>query len=234
MTKAELTTLIMANTDNNKKSHLAKMHIADLENLAAPYMMDTEPRNTLHMIAGIAAYTRTSDSAEILSVGPIAPTLADAVAAVYDEHVKMVKGPRIDKAEFREVAIEKAAAQLHPEDMPATIREVTLSTMEKLLHNKTLFCPINHKERRMLATIPLLDDFTGIDSIMNGKEFLIKVRSIHNMEPSTTRALMVALCRKGFYSIKGVKSGQNHTTIQLRERGIRYLINEGLLTKKGL
>lgn len=224
MTKAELATLIMANTGQYKKTHLAKMHLADLETLAAPYMEATPAsEDTASMGVETLAHAATPIGAETLPQAPAAPHIADAVAEVYDENAKMVRGPRLDKEEFRKVVIEKAVAQLLPGAAPATVRKVTLATMEELLQNKTAFCPINDTERLMLETIPLLDDFESIESVIDGKGFLAKVKEVHGIENSTTRALMVSLCRKGFYRIIGVKSGQKKTTIVLQERGIRYL-----------
>ena len=153
----------------------------------------------------------------------------DLVSAAYEDNKKMVRGPRIDKEEFRKVAIEKALGKLTATEDSATVREITVATMEEMLHNKTMFCPINDTERIMLETIPVLEDFSGVDSIMDGKSFLAKVKELHGVENATTRALMVSLCRKGFYRIIGIQSGQKHTTIQLQERGIRYLKEHGLL-----
>ena len=65
MTKAQYATLIMENTNAHKKSHLAKMHIADLAELAAPYITAEAP--------GTASETEES-----------APVMADAALPVND------------------------------------------------------------------------------------------------------------------------------------------------------
>jgi len=82
----------------------------------------------------------------------------------------------------------------------------------------------------MLATIPKLPDFKGVDSIITGKDFLAKVAELHDVAPGTSRALMVALKKKGYYQIFGKKSGQKKTTIKLLDKGIQYLADNGLYT----
>lgn len=214
MTKAELTKVIMAHNTNYKKTNLLRMHIADLEKLAASYVA------TDHAAAAVNAAAQRPE---------IDPSLYAQIGAAYDSNIKMVKGPRMDKAYFRQIAIEKATQALAGVTDLDTIETVVKATMEALLSNKTAFCPINETEALMLSTIPKLPDFETLESTMDGKGMLAKVAELHGVEAATTRALMVSLCRKGFYTIKGIKSGQKRTTIQLQERGIRYLIDNGLL-----
>jgi len=88
---------------------------------------------------------------------------------------------------------------------------------------------ISDTEKLMLATIPQVSSFEGVDSIITGKDFLAKVTELHKVPPATSRSLMVALKKKGYYQIIGKKSGQKHTTIKLLEKGIQYLTDSGLL-----
>ena len=81
------------------------------------------------------------------------------------------------------------------------------------------FVPMNDNERKMLETIPLLSDYNGIESEVNGKGFLQKVKELHNIEVTTSRALMVSLKRKKYITIGGGRK----TFIVLLERGIRHL-----------
>jgi vacuolar-type H+-ATPase subunit C/Vma6 len=99
------------------------------------------------------------------------------------------------------------------------ISELTVSLMRAMLENFASFCPMNDKERKMLETIPLLSDYENTESHVNGKNFLQKVKELHNIEISTSRALMVSLKKKQFIDIGGGKK----TFITLLERGIRYL-----------
>ena len=140
----------------------------------------------------------------------------------------MIKGPRMDKEEFKKTAIQKIIDTM-ADNGTSNVDEVANQVITQLLENKTYFCPINNVEKMMLQTIPTVNDFTGVDSIIDGKTFLQKVGETHGIKVSTTRALMVSLCKKGYYEIKGIKSGQRKSTIYLKERGIRYLENSGLL-----
>lgn len=221
MTKPELVTLIMENTTEYKKTHLMEMHKADLERIAAAFA----PAEASAALSETEAPTHvaTPDSGTTLT-----QATQEAVEAVYDEYQKMVKGSRMDKEEFRATAIEAAIARLDNGANPEIIRETVVSAIKELLEDKVAFCPINDNEKLMLATIPRLPDFTGLDSVLDGKGFLEKVQDLHGVSVATSRALMVSLMRKRFYQIIGKKSGQKKTTIKLQSRGIRYLIRNGL------
>jgi hypothetical protein len=89
---------------------------------------------------------------------------------------------------------------------------------------------INETEKAMLATLPIMDGFKGTDSAVTGKDWLAKVEAKHNIPKSSTRALIVSLKKKEYISVKGRNSGQKVTTVQLAERGIKYLVDAGILT----
>ena len=78
-------------------------------------------------------------------------------------------------------------------------------------------------EKLMLETIPKLEGFTDASSIITGKAFLAAVKTMHNVETTTSRSLMVSLRKKNYFRIIGKKSGQKHTTIQLLDKGAQYL-----------
>ena len=229
MTKSQLTTFIMGLSAEHKKTNLMKMHIADLEALAES-LKNSEPTQTTLCEDEPLPHTPTPEIVESIPELESGCSVYDLASAAYDIHKKLVKGPRIDKDEFRHTAISKiidALANCESSNADA----VTVEVINNLLQNKTHFCPLNDTERLMLATIPVLDEFHGIDSAIDGKTFLQKVNELHGVATGTTRALMVSLCRKGFYEIKGVKSGQKRTTLHLMERGIQYLENAGLLAR---
>ena len=75
--------------------------------------------------------------------------------------------------------------------------------------------------RSVSSSIPLLSDYSGIESEVNGKGFLQKVKESHNIDVTTSRALMVSLKRKKYITIGGGRK----TFIALLERGIRHLQN---------
>ena len=225
MTKIQLTTFIMAQTNEYKKTNLMKMHIADLEVLAQPFQskepLIESPQLTLCEPLVFETIEQV-ESTEILSQEPAGSTIYTLVEETYDKHKKLVKGPRLDKEEFRTTAIAKIIDALATAES-ADVDHITIQVITTLLENKTYFCPINDVERLMLSTIPQMKEFHGMDSILEGKGFLEKVNELHGIAISTSRALMVSLCKKGFYEIKGKKSGQKHTTLHLKERGIKYL-----------
>jgi len=78
---------------------------------------------------------------------------------------------------------------------------------------------MNENERKILETIPLLADYESVTSEVNGKIFLQKVKELHNIEISISRALMVSLKHKQFITIGGGRK----TFIVLLERGVRHL-----------
>jgi len=139
----------------------------------------------------------------------------------YDENAKLVKGRRVDKAEFRETVMEKVIAQIVDISTAdsATVTTLTISTINELIAEPVAFCPMNENEQKMLETIPLLSDYTDAESQVNGKAYLQKVKELHNIEITTSRALMVSLKRKKYITIGGGRK----TFIVLLERGIRHL-----------
>lgn len=150
---------------------------------------------------------------------------ADEVSAVildvYEENKKIVKARRMDKNEFVETVVEKTTARViaeHVTDQEA-IKTLTVTVMQDLLTDLVAFCPMNDNEKKMLETIPLLPDYQSVESQVNGKGFLQKVKELHNIEINTSRALMVSLKKKRYITIGGGKK----TFIILLERGVRYL-----------
>lgn len=148
-----------------------------------------------------------------------AAALLEIVERAYDDNAKMVKGRRMDKAEFRAVAIEAALSRLDAGADPSVVEKTVLDTMTELLTDKIAFCPMNDNERKMLETIPLLPDYSDVESQVNGMGFLQKVKELHNIEISTSRALMVSLKKKKYITIGGGKK----TFIVLLDRGVKYL-----------
>ena len=143
------------------------------------------------------------------------------ILSAYNENAKLVKGRRLDKTEFRETVMEKVIAQIT--DITTvdsdTIAALTISTINELMAEPVAFCPMNENEQKMLETIPLLSDYTDAESQVNGKAYLQKVKELHNIEITTSRALMVSLKRKKYITIGGGRK----TFIILLERGIRHL-----------
>lgn len=54
----------------------------------------------------------------------------------------------------------------------------------------------------------VLNDFSGVNAVMDGKGFLKKVEEFHGVTVSTTKALMVSLMKKRFYRTIGKLKGQ--------------------------
>ena len=88
---------------------------------------------------------------------------------------------------------------------------------------------INDNEKLLLATIPRLPDFKGVDSVMDGRRFLKKAEELNGVPLGKGCNLFGVLRDKEFYSAKGRKEGQNRTTFQLSALGIKYLSDNGLL-----
>ena len=221
MTKTELTVLIMEKDTSLKKTNLMKMHISDLEALASTYEETEQASSDLYEPVPVADDV-TLDVAKVVVPLKTDGTIYDVAATTFDKHKKLVKGPRIDKAEFKKTAIQEIINTMASSDS-SNLDEVTIEVINRLLENKTYFCPINDIEKLMLQTIPAMSEFQDESSIIEGKRFLQKVGELHGVPASTSRALMVSLCRKGFYEIKGVKSGQKQTTLLLMPRGVEYL-----------
>jgi len=208
MTKPALVAFIMENTTEYKKTHLMEKHKAELEIIAAAF----QPLGN----------SEDGTSAE----SSLPNALAKAVEKVYEDNKKLVKGRRLDKDEFKTTVIEKVMDLLSSDTpaYPSAVSDITISTMEQLIAEPATFCPINDNERKMLESIPLVPGYKGIESTVGGKEFLQKVKELHNIEIATSRALMVSLKRKKFISIGGGKNGGGaKTSITLLERGIRLL-----------
>ena len=182
----------------------------------------------------IETVENVTDSAEIVTGAPqivIMPeesllNVKQMILSVYDENKKLVKGRRLDKTEFRETVVEKVLAQIT--DSAAveaeTVATLTLATINELIADPAAFCPMNDNELKMLKSIPLVQGYENIESTVGGKEFLQKVKELHNIEIATSRALMVSLKRKKLIAIGGGKNGGGEkTSITLLKRGIRHL-----------
>ena len=150
----------------------------------------------------------------------------DVILGAYEKNKKLVKGRRLDKVEFLETVVEKVAAQIISGELsdPQAISYFTVATITALMAEPVAFLPINDTERKMLESIPLMAEYENVESTVGGKEFLQKVKELHNIEIGTSRALMVSLKRKKFIAIGGgVKGGGTKTTVTLLERGVRHL-----------
>lgn len=209
MTKQQLTDFIMSQTNQFKKTNLMHMHLADLEKVVDQFQKTFE-KGAIHE----AGHEAASQMIELSHL----ETAEDA----YENNRKLIKCSRIDTQQFRKMAVDKIASMI-AHDSSAIPSDIAATVISTLLENKTRFYPINETEKLMLETIPMLSDFHGVDSAIDGKHFLQKVSELHGVPISTLKALMVSLCRKGFYEIKGIKSGQKRTTVHLQERGIQYL-----------
>lgn len=178
---------------------------------------------------GEAAGAEQAPPAEMdTAAGDTDLTTEEIVAKAYDENCKKVKGPRIDKDEFKKTAIEKAIAALTGSELPAEIRAIVVQTIDTLLTDKSAFIPMNDTEKKMLATLPKMKDF-AVDTAIVGKDWLDMVETQHEIPVSSTRALIVSLKKKKYISVKGRNSGEKITKVQLTERGIRYLTQSGAL-----
>jgi len=101
--------------------------------------------------------------------------------------------------------------------------------LEAIYSDLTTDLKITENEKLLLATIPQLPDFTNVESVMNGREFLKKAEEINGVPLAKGCRLFKTLRDKGFYNAKAKESGQNRTTFQLSDMGIQYLIDNGLL-----
>jgi len=242
MKKPELVAFIMTQTMEYKKTHLMEKHKAELEVIAAAFHQSESPANGTGNEPALTAQSE-AESAQLLPdvengtntpepesemVGPTAEENAlecvrSQILAAYEENKKLVKGKRLDKNEFQETVIEKVYGQIAentPAD-PTAIAELTISAMKQFMEEPIAFVPMNDNEQKMLETIPLLADYVGVESQVNGMGFLHKVKELHNIEVATSRALMVSLKRKKYITIGGGRK----TFIVLLERGIRHLRN---------
>lgn len=233
MTKPELVTLIMANTGEYKKTHLMEMYKVDLEKIAVAFHQPEVAENRTADAPALEGQGTTEDNqlAQNDEIGtPTAPSpasaLAKAIEKVYEDNEKLVKGRRLDKDEFKATVIEKVTAQM-PLDTPAypsAVSDTTIATMQQLMAEPIAFCPINENERKMLESIPFVPGYEGVESTIDGKDLLQRVKELHNIEIATSRALMVSLKRKKLVAIGGGKNGGGtKTTITLLERGVRHL-----------
>lgn len=262
--KDDLITLILANTDEYKKTHLVEMKKDKVFAIATPFLPaegTTEPKGVNSETEQAAkepeapAHDETPEAKETPQAKPTDvtdsekdgtgepapqekasadPSVIQMVEAAYAENEKKVKGNRLDKDEFRKTAIEKTVAGLTGSETEAEIRAAVVQTITTLLTDKSAFIPINETEKTMLATLPIMDGFKGTDSAIVGKDWLDKVEAEHSIPSSSTRALIVSLKKKKYISVKGRNSGEKVTKVQLMERGIQYLMQNGLLPQDKL
>jgi len=238
MTKTQLVTFIMENTMEFKKTHLVEKYKSELEEIAAKFQVAEIDENGTDGESAPAAQPKVEivqPSAEVEN-GTSAPWLESEsqpeneessdpitkiILATYEENKKSVKARRIDKDEFKRAVVDTVTAKVAADgpDGEDTIKALTISIMSRLSQNLIAFCPMNDNERKMLETIPLLADYENPASEVNGKNFLQKVKELHNIEVSTSRALMVSLKRKQFITIGGGRK----TFIVLLERGKKHL-----------
>ena len=145
----------------------------------------------------------------------------EVILMAYEDNKKIAKIRRADKNEFRETVIEKVLEQVTAAGLtePKAIAELTISIIQTYASDLTTFCPMNNNERKMLETIPLMTEYENAGSKVTGKNFLQKVKELHNIEITASRALMVQLKRKKYIAIEGSKEKY----IVLLERGIKHL-----------
>ena len=115
-----------------------------------------------------------------------------------------------------------------PQDMPAPVeKEATEKTSDT--RRRRGASELGEYEKLMLSTIPLLADFSGVDSEMSAFAFVKKAEEMHGITISKARALFASLRDKGYYIAKGKAAGQTRTTFQLSKRGIQFLTDNDLL-----
>ena len=88
---------------------------------------------------------------------------------------------------------------------------------------------LDDSEKKLLAIIPNLDDYEGVESEMIANTFLKKVESTHDIPFDLGRKVFRSLRKKGYYDTKGKAEGKTRTTFQLTELGVQYLTDNGLL-----
>jgi len=84
-------------------------------------------------------------------------------------------------------------------------------------------------EKKVLATIPTLEAFSGTGAELIGRDLLKKVESLHSIKFNDGRKLFRSLRKKGYYTTKGKAEGKTLTTLQLTDLGIQYLTDNNLL-----
>ena len=129
MTKLELVTFIMANTEEYKKTHMMEMYKADLEVIAATFGSD-EAEDTANASESNHEEATTiatdvpdnsdepSDNANVDSIPADTveeqastdepqSAIEEMIAEAYEDNKKMVKMRLLDRNEFKETVIEK-------------------------------------------------------------------------------------------------------------------------------
>lgn len=104
----------------------------------------------------------------------------------------------------------------------------TFSTKQKTI--RTTDDNANDNEKLMLAAIPKLPDFKGVDSEMNGRALAKKVGELHGVPLNKARGLFLSLKNKGYYETEGKEEGQTQTTFRLSAFGIKYLTDNRLIS----
>ncbi len=252
MTKIELTQAIMNSNAgvDYKKTNLMKMHIADLKEL---YQDLVAPEETVPPLLAGEVYIEQEMFVPVLVMEnapeevlepiptpvPVAVVEAKETPVVADIHtqatealtqaLKSIKGLRMKKSDFKAEAQARIEGVLMAGDVD-DVEQVVESVLSQMMENLTHLAPINEAERKMLETIPKTSEFQDCSSVLTSKALLSKVQELHGIPASTSRALMVSLRKKGFYDIKGKKSGEKVAKIHLLERGINFLNQNNLVT----
>lgn len=221
MTKPQLVAFIMEKTTEYKKTHLVEKYKDELEAIAATFMQAAIELAKVSPADAEVCTARENAPTETTPNPAVASSAYEVILAAYEANKKSIKMRRIDKDEFKQTVLQVTAGRVATDGTTNTesITDLTISVMGELATNLIVFCPMNDNERKMLETIPLLTDYENNESEVNGKNFLQKVKELHNIEVSTSRALMVSLKRKQFITIGGGRK----TFIVLSERGIKHL-----------
>jgi len=121
-----------------------------------------------------------------------------------------------------------------PPETVAVVAEQTVENAEeapakKVRPKKVKEEKMSNKEKALLDTIPTLPDFKGIESVIEGKLLLKAAAGLHDLPVKSGAPVFVSLKNKGYYTVKGKKSGQKKATFQLTEKGMQYLKDNNLL-----
>lgn len=188
MTKAELTKIIIEKDPSRKPSPLMRMRIEDLQRIADQLMdrwggEEVEPVTEVvqeYEEIEISSCLPTEEKvAEIVEFVPPAveeEPVQDEVTPLHGEAKRIldnltgIKIPKkVDKQEFHRVAVEAITHILTQADITEAEEEAG-RVVQELLENKSRYYPISENEAVLLETLPLMDEFQGVESRVEARQ----------------------------------------------------------------
>jgi hypothetical protein len=192
--KEELVALIMANTDEFKKTHLMLKPVTEVRDIAAKYTTaDEAPAEVVSAEIAHADDKPAPDTAEpIESPAPSVTRDEEEPTAKPQDETVPVETPKADKKSAKTEKTEKKAE-------------------------------LSDKHKILIETVPLLPTFKNTKSVVTAKDLLAMVNDNHQIPPRKSGPIMTVLKRKGYFKLVGKNSGQKIVTVQLLTPAIEFL-----------